>query len=51
MVRAGERVKVTINFYDPDWDTPVLNPAPKVSILRDKAHPSAISLPVVGRRK
>jgi putative CocE/NonD family hydrolase len=47
MVRAGERVRVTINFYDPDWDTQVLNPAPQVSILRDKAYPSSISLPVV----
>lgn len=47
MVRAGERIRVTVNFHDPEWDTPVLSPAPKVSILRDKAHPSAISLPVV----
>jgi len=44
----GNRIRITIAFADADnFETPVLNPAPKLHLLRDKDHPSFIQLPVV----
>ncbi len=44
----GRRIRITIAFADADnFDTPILNPAPKLHFLRDKDHPSFIQLPVV----
>lgn len=47
----GNRVRVTVAFADADnFDTPIIDPAPTLQILRDGAHPSAIELPVVPAR-
>lgn len=45
---AGSRIRITVAFADAgNFDTPVLNPAPTVTLLRDVNHPSLIQLPVV----
>jgi putative CocE/NonD family hydrolase len=47
-VRAGHRLRVAINSFDKDsWDTPVLSPAPTVTIHHDVDRPSTIDLPVI----
>jgi len=47
----GKRIRITIAFADADnFDTPVINPAPKLQLLRDMNHPSFIQLPVVQTR-
>lgn len=47
----GKRIRITIAFADADnFDTPVINPAPKLQLLRDINHPSFIQLPVVQTR-
>jgi putative CocE/NonD family hydrolase len=44
----GRRIRVAIAFADADnFDTPVMEPAPVVHVLRDKNHPSFIDLPLV----
>jgi uncharacterized protein len=44
----GSRIRVTVAFADADnFETPVIDPAPKLHLLRDKNHPSFIQLPVV----
>ena len=46
--RQGHRIRVTIACADKDtFATPVLDPAPVVSVLRGADHPSRIVLPVV----
>jgi uncharacterized protein len=53
-VRKGHRIRVTINNFDKggSWDTPVITPAPTVSIYHDAQHPSSITLPfIVAERK
>ncbi|HEY5729369.1 MAG TPA: CocE/NonD family hydrolase [Anaerolineales bacterium] len=43
---SGSRIRVTLAFADADnFDTPVLDPAPEVRLLRDVDHPSYIELP------
>jgi putative CocE/NonD family hydrolase len=43
----GNRIRITVAFTDADnFDTPVIDPAPKLHLLRDKNHPSFIQLPV-----
>jgi uncharacterized protein len=45
--RAGNRIRVTVTFTDADnFDTPVIQPAPRVRLLRDAAHASFIDLHV-----
>jgi hypothetical protein len=45
----GKRIRVTVAFADADnFDTPVIDPAPVVHLLRDKNHPSFIDLPLPG---
>jgi uncharacterized protein len=45
---AGNRIRVTITFADADnFETPVINPAPIVKLLRDSRYGSFIELPVV----
>jgi putative CocE/NonD family hydrolase len=45
---AGNRIRVTITCADADnFETPVLNPAPKLHLLRGSNHPSFVQLPVV----
>jgi putative CocE/NonD family hydrolase len=47
----GSRIRITVTFADADnFDTPVINPAPKISLLRDMDHPSSIQLPIVQSR-
>jgi putative CocE/NonD family hydrolase len=49
--RAGNRIRITITCADADnFETPVLNPAPKLHLLRDRNHPSSIQLPIVPSR-
>jgi putative CocE/NonD family hydrolase len=47
----GRRIRLAITFADADnFDTPVIDPAPVIHVLRDKNHPSLIELPVVGSK-
>ncbi|HET9910994.1 MAG TPA: CocE/NonD family hydrolase [Anaerolineales bacterium] len=44
---VGHSLRISIAFADADsFDTPVLDPAPSVSLLRDVAHPSFVEMPV-----
>jgi putative CocE/NonD family hydrolase len=43
----GNRIRVTVAFADADnFETPVIDPAPKLHLLRDVNHPSLVQLPV-----
>ena len=45
--REGNRMRITIACADADnFETPVLDPAPGLRLLRDANHPSLIDLPV-----
>ncbi len=47
----GMRIRVTVAFADADnFDTPVIDPAPVVHLLREKNHPSFIELPLLRLR-
>jgi len=47
----GKRIRLAITFADADnFDTPVIDPAPAVHLLRDKNHPSFIELPMLGSK-
>lgn len=44
----GRHIRMTIAFADSDnFDTPVIDPAPRLDLLRDMNHPSSVQLPVV----
>ncbi|HEX6245554.1 MAG TPA: CocE/NonD family hydrolase, partial [Polyangiales bacterium] len=43
--KAGHRIRLIISFAEAP--TPKLEPAPKVSLYRDAAHPSALTLPII----
>jgi predicted acyl esterase len=44
----GKRIRMTIAFADADnFDTPRIDPVPKIDLLRDRKHPSSVQLPVV----
>jgi putative CocE/NonD family hydrolase len=44
----GARIRITVTFADAgNFDTPVLNPAPTLQLLRDKSHPTFIEIPVI----
>ncbi|WP_340314904.1 CocE/NonD family hydrolase [Rhizorhabdus argentea] len=46
-IRAGYRLRLAITNSDKgNFDTPVVTPAPKVTIYFDKDHPSALTLPI-----
>jgi putative CocE/NonD family hydrolase len=46
--KKGNRIRITVAFADADnFETPVIDPVPKVRLLRDVNHPSLIELPVV----
>jgi putative CocE/NonD family hydrolase len=46
--RKGSCIRITVTFADVDnFDTPIIDPAPKLHLLRDKNHASFIQLPVV----
>jgi hypothetical protein len=45
---AGKQIRITVAFADSgNFDTPVLNPAPTLQLLRDSGHPSYVELPIV----
>jgi uncharacterized protein len=47
----GKRIRITIAFTNADnFETPALDPAPKLRLLRDANHSSFIQLPVVQSR-
>jgi len=47
----GSRIRITVAFADADnFETPVLNPAPRLQLLTDTNHPSFVQLPVVQAR-
>jgi len=41
----GHRIRVVVNFAD--TVTPVVQPAPTVTVYRDEEHPSSITLPII----
>jgi hypothetical protein len=44
----GRRLRLTLTFADADnYETPVIEPAPRVRVLRDARHASFIELPVL----
>jgi putative CocE/NonD family hydrolase len=44
---AGSRIRITVAFADAgNFDTPVLEQPPTVSVLRDTGHPSWVDLPI-----
>ena len=44
---AGSRIRITLAFADAgNFDTPILNPAPVLQLLRDAGHPSFVEIPV-----
>jgi putative CocE/NonD family hydrolase len=48
----GGRIRITVAFADADnFETPVINPAPKLQLLRDVNHPSLVQLPVAPSRR
>jgi putative CocE/NonD family hydrolase len=47
----GNRIRITVAFADVDnFETSVIDPAPKIHLLRDVNHHSSIQLPVVQTR-
>jgi len=47
----GSRIRITVAFADADnFETPVVHPAPKLRLLRDRNHPSFVQIPVVPSR-
>jgi hypothetical protein len=51
LFHAGHRIRITITCADADnFDTPVLNPPPKIRLLRETDHPSFIELPILRGR-
>jgi putative CocE/NonD family hydrolase len=51
LFRAGSRIRITIACADAgNFDTPRLDPAPELRLLRDAVHASAVDLPVLSSR-
>ncbi len=47
----GSRIRIAVAFADADnFETPVIAPAPKLRLLRDKNHASFVELPMVPSR-
>jgi predicted acyl esterase len=47
----GSRIRISVAFADADnFETPVLDPAPKLRLLRDQEHASFVELPIVQPR-
>ncbi|HVM70438.1 MAG TPA: hypothetical protein VMT91_01660 [Anaerolineales bacterium] len=45
---AGSRIRITVPFADADnLDTPILEPAPTLQLLREVDHPSYMELPII----
>jgi putative CocE/NonD family hydrolase len=44
----GKQIRITIAFADAgNFDTPILDPAPTLQVLRDMNHPTYVELPIV----
>lgn len=44
----GHRIRLALACADADnFDTPLLNPAPRLNVLRNAGHPSGLDLPIV----
>jgi predicted acyl esterase len=44
---AGKQLRITVAFADADnFDTPVINPAPTLHLLRSAEHPSYVEIPL-----
>jgi len=51
LFRAGSRIRITIACADAgNFDTPRLDPAPEIRLLRDAIHASMVELPIVFSR-
>lgn len=46
-IQKGHRLRLTINNYDDNWNTPVLDPAPVVTIYHSAEYPSGVSFPII----
>jgi predicted acyl esterase len=45
---SGHSLRISIAFADADsFDTPILDPAPSVVLMRDASHPSFVEMPVI----
>jgi putative CocE/NonD family hydrolase len=48
LFRAGNRIRITVTCADADnFETPALDPAPKIRLLRENAHASFVELPIM----
>jgi putative CocE/NonD family hydrolase len=44
----GKQIRITVAFADMgNFNTPILDPAPTVQILRDVLHPSSVDIPII----
>ena len=51
LFRAGNRIRITVTCADADnFETPALDPAPKIRLLRDAAHASFVEFPIIHGR-
>ena len=51
LFRAGHCIRITITCADANnFDTPILNPSPKIHLLRDAAHASFVEFPIIPGR-
>ncbi len=51
LFRAGSRVRITVTCADADnFESPALDPQPKLRVLRDTAHPSFVEFPIIPLR-
>jgi putative CocE/NonD family hydrolase len=51
LFRAGNRIRITVTCADADnFETPIIDPAPKLKLLREMNHESLIQLPIVQSR-
>jgi len=51
LFRAGHCIRITITCADANnFDTPILNPSPKIHLLRDAAHASFVEFPIIPSR-
>ena len=48
LFRAGNHIRITVTCADADnFETPALNPVPKIRLLRDTAHASFVEFPII----
>jgi hypothetical protein len=51
LFRAGNHIRITVTCADADnFETPALDPAPKIRLLRDTAHASFVEFPIIHGR-